>query len=191
MMALKLRRDNMQTYLSSLVTSPTYQVLVRAMTISTQGDAEKVLQQLKSGADFGKLAKDKSVDNNSNSKGGDLGWLARGQYIQNEASGLSGLIDNWIFDPARKVNELSPILTENGTYHIVQIMGIDPARDVDATTLKSLKDNALTNWLQEQRAMPGVKITPVDQDKLLDASNMPPGLPSSAPSTQPGGQSGG
>jgi parvulin-like peptidyl-prolyl isomerase len=191
MMALKLRRDNMQTYLSSLVTSPTYQVLVRAMTISTQGDAEKVLQQLKSGADFGKLAKDKSVDTNSNSKGGDLGWLARGQYIQNEASGLSGLIDNWIFDPARKVNELSPILTENGTYHIVQIMGIDPSRDVDAATLKSLKDNALTDWLLEQRAMPGVTITPVDQDKLLDPTNMPPALPTAAPGDQSGGQSGG
>lgn len=185
MMALKLRRENMQTYLASLITSPTYEVLVRAITLSTPNEAQQVLKQLQNGADFGKLAKAKSFDSTSGAKGGDLGWLARGQYAQTEASGLSGLIDNWIFDPHRKINELSPVLTENGTYHIVQIMGIDPARNVDDATLKTLRDNALNNWLLEQKALPGVTITPIDQNKLLDPTNMPPDLPASAPGAQP------
>ncbi|MBV9229793.1 MAG: peptidylprolyl isomerase [Chloroflexi bacterium] len=143
MIALTLRRSNMQTYLASLIKSPTYQVLVRTMTLGQKSDAENVLKQLKQGADFGKLAKQKSVDVNTKDKGGDLGWIARGQYAKNEAANASGSIDNWIFDPARKLNELSPVLTENGAYHIVQIMNIDPARPIDDTTLKALKDNAL------------------------------------------------
>ena len=187
MMALILRRQNMQTYDASLITSPTYQVLARAITFSTLPDAQKALKQLKvSDADFGKLAT-KSFDSTSGAKGGDLGWLARGQYAQISASGLSGVIDNWIFDPARKLNELSPILTENGTYHIVQIMGIDPSRKVDDATLKTLRDNALNDWLLFQKALPGTKITSIDQSMLLDSMNKPPILPTSAPAVQPPG----
>ena len=194
MMALKLRRDNMQNYEASLVTSPTYQVRSRAMTLDTKQKADNILQQLKQGADFAKLAKTNSLDTNSNSKGGDLGWLSRGQYAKNDASNVSAVVDNWIFDPRRTLNELSPVLSENGTYHIVQITAIDPSRSIDAPTLQSLKDNALTAWLLSQKAMPGVTVTSIDQSKLLDPNNMPPGLPASAPGSQgapsgiPGGQ---
>ena len=77
------------------------------------------------------------------------------------------------------------MLTENGTYHIIQITGIDPARPIDATTLKTLKGNVLTVWLLEQKALPGMKVGSIDQDKLVDPLNMPPGLPSSAPAATP------
>ncbi|MFL5704971.1 MAG: hypothetical protein ACJ8AG_19370, partial [Ktedonobacteraceae bacterium] len=53
-------------------------------------------------------------------------------------------------------------------------------------TLQSLKDNALSNWILEQHALPTTKITPVDQNKLLDSMNMPPDLPLAAPSSAPG-----
>ena len=39
----------------------------------------------------------------------------------------SAVVENWMFDPARKLNEISPILTENGAYHIVQILAVDPS----------------------------------------------------------------
>ncbi len=189
MFAVKLRLDNMQTYLASLVQSPAYQVHARAMTISTPKDAANVLQQLKKGGDFATLAKQKSVDTNTNTKGGDLGWLVRGEYSINNSQKLSGLIDNWLFDPARKVSDLSPVLTENGTFHIVQILDIDPSRTVDAQTLQSLKDNALTIWVLSQKALPGAQVTNANQDMLTSADNMPPGLPASAPA--PSNQAGG
>jgi hypothetical protein len=174
----------MQKYLAALITSPTRQVLARAMTLQTKQDAEKILAQLKKGDDFGKLAKAKSADTNTNSKGGDLGWMVRGQYAVSYAQKVGATIDNWIFDPSRKLNEISPILSENGTFHIVQIMGSDPSRAVDATTLQNLKTNALTIWVLEQKATPGVTVTDVDQNMLLDANNMPPGLPVSPPQQQ-------
>ena len=184
MMALILRRSNMQTYQASLIKSPAYQVLVRAMTLSTTKIADNLLKQLKQGGDFGKLAKANSVDTNSKDKGGTLGWLARGQYAQNDAANVSGSIDNWIFDPHRKLNEISPVLSENGTYHIVQILGVDPSRAIDDTTLKALQNNALTAWLLSRKATPGVSVSSIDQTKLLDSTNMPPGLPASAPAQQ-------
>lgn len=179
-LTLTLRRANMQTYTVAQVVSPTYQVLARGITASTPGDANNLLKQLKAGADFGKLAKAKSVDSTTNTKGGDFGWLARGQFIQTYSANTSGTIENWIFDRSRQLNELSPVLSENGSFHIIQILGIDPSRAVDSATLSSLKSNALNNWLMSKRA--NATITPVNQTTTTDASIMPPGLPASAPS---------
>ena len=178
------RRMNAQTYQQSLVVSPTYQVLARSITSATAADANNLLKQLKNGADFGKLAATKSVDNNTKAKGGNLGWLARWQYTQTYAADSSGVVENWIFDPSRKINELSPVLSENGTFHIVQILGIDPSRAVDSTTLQNLKSDALTAWLLSLRAK--ANVTPVDQSKITDASNIPSSLPVSAPTPQGG-----
>ncbi|HLZ63387.1 MAG TPA: peptidylprolyl isomerase [Ktedonosporobacter sp.] len=193
MMALKLRRDNMQNYLASQITSPSYQVLARAMTLSTQSDADAVLKQLKKNiGDFAKLAKQKSVDTASNAKGGDLGWLVKGQYSKDYAANASGGIDNWLFDPHRTLNELSSVIAENGTFHIIQIMQVDPSRAIDDATLKDLKSNALQAWLLSQKALPGVKVGPADTDKQTAPENMPPGLPASAPAqATPGAAPGG
>src|SRR6266704_2208740 len=187
MMAIKLRRDNMQNYLASLVVSPTYQVLARTMTTDTLAHAQDILKQLHKGADFAKLAASKaSVDSSTNTKGGSLGWLARGQYAQTEQSAV---VENWMFDHARKFNEISPVLTENGAFHIVQILNVDRARPVDSATLQTLKSNALSGWIFIQRAILGSKITSPDQTRLFDPQNLPPDLPSSAPGQAPGAPS--
>lgn len=187
MMVIILRRTNMQDYLSARVVSPAYQVHVRAMTIATLKDAQSILKQLQAdgASDFGKIAKAKSQDSTTAPNGGDLGWLIRGQYAQQQSSGV---VDNWMFDPARSVLQLSPVLKENGAYHIVQILSIDPARAVDATTLQTAQSNALTNWLIDQRALSGMSITSVDQNMLADPNNLPPTslLPASAPSNGQG-----
>ncbi len=199
MMALVLRRNNMQDYQASLITSPTKQVRVRTIVFSTQKDANAALAQLKkSDTDFAKIASQKSVDSTTKSKGGEIGWLAHGQYTnlisQNVVS--SGHIDNWLFDPARKVNDISPVLTENGTFHIMQIEEIDPSRKVDDATLKALQgdqknQNAVTTWLLMQKALPGVTIGQADSNMEFDAMNMPQEIPASAPVTPTPGASGG
>jgi len=178
------RRTNAQTYQASLVTSPTYQVLARSITSATVGDANNILKQLKSGTDFGKLAASKSVDNNTKAKGGNLGWLAHWQYTQTYAADSSGVVENWLFNPSRKINELSPVLSQNGSFYVVQILGIDPSRAVDSTTLQNLKNDALTAWLLSLRV--GANITTVDQTKITDPSNNPSSLPVSAPTPQGG-----
>ncbi len=188
MMTVQLRRQNMQNYLASQIKSPAYQVLARQMVIDTQAHAQQLLNQLKHGADFAKLARANSSDANTSSQGGYMGWMARGQYAQTYDGAV---VENWMFDPARKLNELSPVLSENGSYHIVQILGIDPSRPIDSKTLQSLKSNALSNWLLEQEALPSTHITPIDQNMLLDPSNMPPGLPAGAPASGPNGVPGG
>lgn len=196
MLTVIQRRTNMQNYLTSQIKSPAYQVKAQTITLSTQQDGQAVLQQLQQGANFASVAKQKSVDSNTKNQGGALGWLARGQYTNTYAENISAVVDNWLFDPQRKVNEISPVIKENGTWHIVQITAIDPSRPIDKTTLQSLQGNALTAWLLSQDALPSTRITDINQNMLTDANNMPPGLPAGAPSTQqsggvPGGLPGG
>lgn len=184
MAALIVRRQNMQNYLASLEVSPQYQVLARMITLSTQKDANNILTQLQHGGNFAKLAVTKSVDTNTNKQGGFLNWEARGQYAQAYSAAI---VENWMFDPSRKMDQLSPVIVENGSYRIVQILGIDPSRAVDKPTLQTLQTNALSDWLLRIQALPSTKITPIDQSMLLNTSNMPPDLPASAPgSTVPG-----
>lgn len=198
MLTILARRTNMQNYLAPLVASPSYQVLAREITVPTKDGAQKILQELQKGQDFGKLAATQSKDTTSNTKGGDLGWLTRGQYIDSSANGPGGpaVVENWIFDPARKLNEISPVLFGNGSYYIVQIVNVDPARAIDPTALSTLKTNALVDWLQARGGnglpLPGQNIIKSDQNMMFDLNNLPPNniLPSAAPSLQqqqPGG----
>jgi alkylated DNA nucleotide flippase Atl1 len=190
MMVLKLRRDNMTNYQRSLITSPTRQVKAQAMTLSTSSDAQNVLNQLKKGANFSTLAKAKSVDNKTKSNGGELGWLIRGQYTVINSSNLrgTGAIDNWLFNPARKVNDLSPVLTENGTYHVVQIEAIDPSRKVDdphiLSTLRA-DDTPLIAWLNSHEV--NAHMTSINSNMQFDQINMPQDIPTSPPGSSSSG----
>jgi len=182
MLTLKVRRDNMQAYLASTIVSPAYQVLSRTITVDTEAAANKILDDLKNGGDFGKIASKQSKDTTTASSGGSQGWLARGQYALNQNAAV---MENWLFDPARYIYEVSPVLKENGSYHIAQIMSIDPSRPIAPSMLQTLQYNALANWILEQQALPTTAITPVDQNMLLDPLNLPPTsiLPAGAPSS--------
>jgi hypothetical protein len=182
MLTVKVRRDNMQNYLASKIVSPAYQVLSRTITADTEAAANQILKELKSGGDFAKIASKQSKDTTTASSGGSQGWLARGQYALNQNAAV---VENWLFDPSRYIYELSPVLKENGSYHIAQIMGINPSRPIDQSMLQTLQYNALSNWILEQQALATTTITPVDQNMLLDSMNLPPTsiLPAGAPSS--------
>jgi hypothetical protein len=183
-MGLIQRRNNMQNYLADQITSPTRQVLARNITLSTQKDAESVLKQLQGGADFATLAKQKSLDSNTKSKGGELGWLAPGQYMLNDASNLSANVDKWISDPSRTINQLSGVILDNGTYHILQIEQIDPSRAISSTDLTALRNNALKYWIEIKKSS-GTKFSDPDSTKMADPSNVPSWIPASAPAATP------
>lgn len=77
-----------------------------------EAKANDLLKQIKAGADFGKLASANSDDPGSKDKGGEYGWMIKGQTVPAfEASAFS-----------LKKNETSnPIKTEYG-YHIIQVL---------------------------------------------------------------------
>ena len=86
-------------------------------TTKIEAKAADLLKQLKAGADFSELAKKNSEDPGSGSKGGDLGWVVRGQMVKN-------------FEEAaftQKVKELGNLVKTEYGVHIVQVMAKESA----------------------------------------------------------------
>lgn len=107
-----------------------------------KAEAMKIYNQLKSGADFSKLAKENSKDPGSAQNGGDLGWFGKGMMVPEfEKTALNA--------PVGVVQE--PIKTQFG-YHIIKVTNksdkkyivekvVNPL-DVSATTKDILMSSA-------------------------------------------------
>ena len=164
--AITLRRNAMDTYLQSLVVSPTKQVHLLRIQVDNKTKAQQDLTAITSKkSTFADLAKSDSLDVNSKGNGGDAGWIVQGQQDQ--------AIEQWAFDPSRKAGELGPVIKDvSGTYNIVQIVEVDPSRVVSADTLSSLKGNALGHWLTGQRDLPPNKISSYDQGMYTSTNNV-------------------
>ncbi len=80
----------------------------------TRAQAEKVLQQIRDGADFGKLAKEYSADPGSADKGGDLGYFPTGTMVP--------AFDKTVF--AMKVGDISDLVRTQFGFHIIKLTDI-------------------------------------------------------------------
>lgn len=80
--------------------------------------AEQLLQQLKNGADFAKLAEENSEDKGTAVQGGELGWITRGQTVENFEKTAFSL----------KPGELSDVITTEYGFHIIRVEAKEKAR---------------------------------------------------------------
>ncbi len=96
---------------------------VRHILVMTQGKpkeeteklrakADGLLVQIKKGADFADLARKESDDKTSGAKGGDVGWLTRGQTVPEFEQVAFTL----------KPKEISGVVTTQYGFHIIQLM---------------------------------------------------------------------
>ena len=60
---------------------PEDEVRARHILVETEDEAKAIAEQLKNGADFAELAKEKSLDPGSGAEGGDLGYFSLGRMV--------------------------------------------------------------------------------------------------------------
>lgn len=130
-------------------------VKVRHILIKTQGKpkedaqklkvkAEDLLKQLQHGADFAELAKKNSEDPGSAEKGGELGWVVRGQMVPNFEKTTFSL----------KPGEMSGVVETEYGYHIIQVEDKQEARtqsfeDVKGQILLDMKKQIAAETLKK------------------------------------------
>ena len=73
--------------------------------------AQSILAEIQQGADFAELAKEHSEDPGTATKGGDLGWVTRGQMVPNFEKASFAL----------KAGEMSDVITTDYGYHIIRV----------------------------------------------------------------------
>ncbi len=109
-----------------------------------QAQAEALLKQIKSGGDFAELAKKNSQDPGSAQKGGDLGWVSRGQMVKNFEDAVFTL----------KPNEISNVVPTEYGFHIIQVLEKQPAHlqtldEVKPAIIATLKNQNVFDRMQE------------------------------------------
>jgi peptidyl-prolyl cis-trans isomerase C len=63
----------------------------RHILVKTEAEAKQIITQLEHGADFNKLAKEKSIDPAGKDNGGDLGWFTKDQMVPEFANAAFAL----------------------------------------------------------------------------------------------------
>lgn len=113
------------------------------LTPEGKAKAEKLLADIKAGADFEALAKAESKDVGSGLKGGDLGYFSRGRMVAPFEEAAFAIT---------KANEFAPVVETQFGYHVIQVTDIREARTLPFEEVRmGLRVEAANKLLQEAR----------------------------------------
>jgi peptidyl-prolyl cis-trans isomerase D len=113
--------------------------------------AEQVLEKVKHGGDFAKLAKEYSQDPGSKDKGGDLGWILKGQTVpefQDVAFSLP-------------VGQVSGLVKTQYGFHIIKVLGKETAH---TKSFDEVRPQILQSLVADQVQLETEKVS----DKMAD-----------------------
>ena len=88
------------------------EVRARHILVSTEDEAKALIAEIKKGAAFDKLAKEKSTDKASGADGGDLGWFKKSDMVKEFADAAFALNKGDLTE--------TPIKTQFG-YHVIKL----------------------------------------------------------------------
>lgn len=118
--------------------------------------AKNLYEQLKSGKDFGLMAKQYSLDPGSASKGGDLGWVVPDELVKPFAEAMNAL-------PLHQISK--PVKSQFG-WHLIEVLERKTVDDSAAYKRQQVRlllqkrkfNEAVQNWQQHIRSQSYVKI---------------------------------
>lgn len=115
---------------------PTEEIQARHILVKTEKEARDIVKQLEKGADFAKLANQKSIGPTKD-QGGNLGWFARGDMVKEFEEAAFAL----------KKGEFGkePVKTQFG-WHVIKVEG---RREKPAPELKEVREQITQTLLRE------------------------------------------
>jgi len=117
------------------------QVHARHILVNSKEEALDILAKLKAGSDFADLAKEKSLDVVSRENGWDLGFFPAGIMTPEFEKAAFAL----------EPNEISDVVQTPFGFHIIQVLEVDPARELSQDMQQRIEDQTFRRWLAEQR----------------------------------------
>jgi parvulin-like peptidyl-prolyl isomerase len=123
------------------VPTETEQIRLLQIVLDSEVEAQQAREAIDSGAEFGVVAKERSLDEFSREQGGDLGWLPR------------GVLEPTLEDVAFSLEPGSvsqPISAPDGYWYILHVAERDESRPLTADVLMELRFAAFKQWLQDR-----------------------------------------
>ncbi|WP_054940275.1 peptidylprolyl isomerase [Paenibacillus ihuae] len=168
---VKVTDEDISTYYTENKATFNQEEEVRAshILVATKEEADAIVQQLKDGADFATLAKEKSSDTGSKDNGGDLDFFKKADMVAEFSDAAFKL----------KVGETSGAVKTEYGYHVIKVTDrkeakeytLEEKKDEIKKTLISQKVSEMSStWLQDLTAK--AKITNTLTDKA-EASASP------------------
>lgn len=169
----KLTEDKIKSRYNELAAKykPQDEVRARHILVATEDEANDLIKQLKGGADFAKLAEQKSKDTGSAKNGGDLGYFAHDAMVKPFADAAFGMKVGDVSDKAIK--------TEFG-YHIIKV---EDKRKSAAPPITEVRDQIANQLGQEltNDLVKGLEAKAKIERFNLDGSPLKPAAPAAAP----------
>ncbi|MGN6549083.1 MAG: peptidylprolyl isomerase [Pararhizobium sp.] len=145
---------------------PQEEVKASHILVKTEAEAKDIIDQLNKGADFAKLAKEKSTDSSA-AKGGELGYFTEGQMVPEFEKAAFAL------KPGEYTK--TPVKTQFG-WHVIKV---EDKRKVPPPPLDQVSDQVKQVLMREryfdvlQKAKADMKVDVKDPDlkKAYDAAN--------------------
>ena len=116
------------------------QVHARHLLVATVEEAEELLAQLESGAEFAILATQYSLDQSTRINGGDLGWFPRGFLTVPELERVAF---------TQELRDPEGVIRTFLGFHLVETMERDPDRLLSPEAYLQLQQAAVESWLVE------------------------------------------
>jgi len=104
--------DLKKEYESVKASAASREYKVRHILVESEDEAKQVLAQLKKGGNFEKLAAEKSKDQGSKGRGGDLDWATPARYVPAFGQAITKLKKGQLSDP--------PVQTQFG-WHVIRL----------------------------------------------------------------------
>lgn len=136
------------------------QVKAKHILVATEEEAKAIIAQLKAGADFATLAKQKSTDTGSKDSGGDLGYFGKGEMVAEFDTAAFALANN-------KYTEI-PVKTTYG-YHVILVEDhklkvqktFDQVKeDIKQTLPQKKQEEKFKQFLQDLRKQAKIEYAP-------------------------------
>lgn len=116
------------------------QIRASHILVKTEEEAKKILERLKKGENFAKIAKKISIDHGSAKNGGDLGFFSKGQMVPEFEAAAVKL----------KPGEISePVKTQFG-YHIIKVMDKKQGQIIEFEKVKDFISQRLSAEKQKE-----------------------------------------
>ncbi len=151
LIAAVLRDIQFRKYVTSTIPDAVDHAHVYAIFTATYDDALKVKERADAGEDFGKLARELSIDEATREQGGELDWIPKGVYIYNNDPFM------WeVGKPAEVLAVVEGAATEPMAYYVLLVKEI-AQRQVADRYISEFQNRTYEKWLVDETKTHEVK----------------------------------